>query len=568
LASGGRRSSEAKDSPGLQALLANTPSSDVPASSNAADNHTVPASPSILERLVSGGGGVTPTSSLSRQASTEGNRGSISQDAPGLQALLANAPSADHPIAGNSLSDATAATSGGSLPGGQGRSLILERLVSGGSPAVSASQNGSPVRAGVSNTASSNDSTQEITLATILAKPPMASPNVASTGTPSKTSPLLQQLQQPVQGVSGNNNNKILSSPARHPPSMSPSSRQPPKSLPQPAQSPGGRNSFSMPQSPSAKTQTQSTLQQQLMQPPGLRVQQVLQQQQQQPTVTMVTVPVVGDILAVSGQTSQGQQPQQHILTNGIVSNGQQQQATQGNQQPSVVNLQNLLQSGVVVSSSNNAGVQPNTVQLQIPGLASPVTLSLANVQQQQDGNQGQGMLVAQQQQPQKTTKLATTSGGVVFQQATGNSFIQLPQQPAIKVSSPQQQVLQVRQGSGQAVTGQQQQQVFLQMQGQPMIVRTLPQAVATAASLGASANMVQVNHTLKSPPPPLPTAATGGLPAAATPSPQTPGVPQSPSGSSVASLASPQPAGAGDVTTAQQQLKISHRTGRKQSLK
>lgn len=509
---------------------------------------------------------------------------SLSQDAPGLQALLANAPSADNPNPSNS----SGVNQASGMTTAAGSSSLLERLVSRGqvqggpTSSLSAAATASPqqqaqlglsrslpVSSALTPITNNNggggnnaiaDSTQEITLAAILAKPPAsvansvqqrppsASPSPSprpmtpsSAASPSKASPLLQQLQQPVQQAPTRQILQAASqavaqqqqaSPLRQlQPPMSPAKQQQQR-MAQPSPSP--TRSFSLP-SPRG--------QQQLMQPPIVQQQRNLSQQQQQSIlsatlqqspqqqilqqgqqgqVSMVTVPV--QELVSAGQQQQGQ------LTNGLTVNSANgpitaQQHQQQPHQQNVVSLQNLLQSGVVqvsagnVTASNQSG--NNMVQLSIPGLQAPVTLSVnlptasiavndaGQVQQQQAQQQGiiitsQPNFIAQQkggsvvtsmgkfvqqQQPQAVTTVNTSGGQQVLLQQTsaGNSsFIQLPQQPSSTVKTAQNNILK----SAMAAHKQQQQQQgqqqaqFVQVRqagGQSQVLLQVPQGQAHA---------------------------------------------------------------------------------------
>ena len=120
-----------------------------------------------------------------------------------------------------------------------------------------------------------------------------------------------------------------------------------------------------------------------------------------------------------------------------------------------MVSLQNLLQGGMAVQVSQHQQVS-NTipVQLNIPGLSAPVTLSL-NVQDQQ-----QHVQQAQQQQPQTpkmvptstvvTLATTSTSGAGTMLINQGNNIIQLPQQPTASVINPS--IATMRTPTGQTV--------------------------------------------------------------------------------------------------------------------
>ena len=188
----------------------------------------------------------TSPSSLRRSSESPAQVAQVSppvETAGTLSALLADTPAADKPLAGSSL------VSGNSL---------LERLVSGtaqsGLSASASSSNLSPaasqlpsVQTGggaVGGGGQSNGGGEEITLQSLLSGP-------AKVQSPSKVSPLLQQLQQPVQSYPAS-----LTSP-RHPPPS-----------PRPVTSPRQVT----PPSPSrANNPAMSALQQQLMQPPAPR---------------------------------------------------------------------------------------------------------------------------------------------------------------------------------------------------------------------------------------------------------------------------------------------------------
>ena len=184
----------------------------------------------------------SPSSSLRRSSESPGQISQVSpplETAGTLSALLADTPAADKPLAGSSL-----VQSGNSL---------LERLVSGTAQAgISASaSNLSPaasqlpsVQTGGGQTGQSNGGGEEITLQSLLSGP-------AKVQSPSKVSPLLQQLQQPVQSYPAS-----LTSP-RHPPPS-----------PRPVSSP---RSQVTPPSPSRAGPAMSALQHQLMQPPAPR---------------------------------------------------------------------------------------------------------------------------------------------------------------------------------------------------------------------------------------------------------------------------------------------------------
>jgi hypothetical protein len=494
----------------------------------------------------------------------------LSQDSPGLQALLANTPSADNPClqvnlensdlirainAGVNIANPNGnvqVSSGGTVGISVGSGSLLEQLVKGQaittiagnishgttnmvnasvlSPIARSLPN--PIASPSSTTASliqnnhqqnlstsslPADSTNDITLATLLAKPitPGASGiqhQSQNNVSPAKMSPLLQQLQQPIPPPRPMTNSSLpsprqpapgMTSPRRPPTTPSPSrmnqSQQPTRS---PRPSP---TSFTLQQQSPRSQQhgTMSVLQQQLMQQPNKQTNSILSAQLQQPLnlpPSQVPIPVqelisgnnnhLSNATSISGAANDiSSHSQNTIALNGVIGNGSQQQQNQ------VVSLQNLLQSGVVQVSNICSGnyVQHMTsgintmagsatasipVQLSIPGLSAPVTLSVnlpaSNIPTVPSGTTShetatvnnsvssvllggnnvllanQGSLLGQQQgigSQQKTVTVSTvggkyvtnnhsalgltasSSGGVFLQGSTGN-IIHLPQQP------------------------------------------------------------------------------------------------------------------------------------------
>ena len=338
-----------------------------------------------------------------------------SHEAPGLQALLANTPSADNPGGGH-----------GDLVGnGNASPSLLERLVSG-QPVSSSPGNPHATSLSRSNSLAANPDTtkyeNEITLAALLAKPSTTTltQRTVNNGlsSPVKMSPLLQQLQQPIP-------------PLRSMSGASPSSLPSPR---RPASSPS-------PRATQTRSPRPSPTRQPLMQAPaGGKAASILSTQLQQPLNVPGSSAATVSSASSNGISSFAAQPSTASLTsNGLVgANGG------GQQQPqNVVSLQNLLQcemanivQPIQVSSSaapsGNGGA--TALQLQIPGLSLPVTLSVNLPQEQQGGpvnNQTPKNLV------NVGGKLVTTSnsqgsGQVLFQGSTG--IIQLPQQPASNV--------------------------------------------------------------------------------------------------------------------------------------
>lgn len=352
-----------------------------------------------------------PPNSIVRSLSDSAGASKINTDAPNLQALLSsNSVNENNVIPvelGNNNGTSNSSSSGGSL---------LERLVSG-QPINPVNSNISPVNNSVpspitsrslSNSGGGSDSDQ-ITLAALLSKPvqnmsPLAvapSPSSSSQqqmGSPTKASPLIQQLQQPIP-------------PPRTPLQQLPQSprQQPSPRMTSPRPQGNAVTSSPQPQQSSGVVQrTGSSLQQQLMQPPKSQ------------SASLVSVPLpVQDI---------------NNLHNGIVSSNVSSAPTANG--GNVVSLQNLLQGGMAVQVSQSQTSNSIPVQLSIPGLSAPVTLSL-NVPDQQLQPTVQPQV--QQQQPQQklvptstvvTVAAASSSGGTVLI-PQGSNIIQLPQQPA-----------------------------------------------------------------------------------------------------------------------------------------
>ena len=494
----------------------------------------------------------------------------LSQDAPGLQALLANTPSADNPglqvsLGSNNLIGAigsgessianlntniqVSSSAGVGIPVGSGS--LLEQLVKGQvitTVATNISQGATnivnssvlspiarslpnPIASPSSTTASiiqnnhqpnmnnsslPADSTNDITLATLLAKPitpgtsgiQHQSQNHAS---PAKMSPLLQQLQQPIpppRPIASSSlpspRQSTITSPRRPPTTPSPS-RMNPSQQPIRSPRPSPTNFTLQQQSPRSQQHgNMSVLQQQLMQQPNKHSNSILSAQLQQPLslpVSQVPIPVQELIsgshnnlntntISTGAANNISNHSQNTVALNGIIGNGSQQQQNQ------VVSLQNLLQSGVVqvssvptsgtyvqqvstgVSTQTSTGTASIPVQLSIPGLSAPVTLSvnlpassIPTVPSGTSPNDGlavnnslssvlvggnsvlvanQGPILGQQQSiggQQKTVTVssvgakyvtnnhsalgltASSSGGVFLQGAAGN-IIHLPHQP------------------------------------------------------------------------------------------------------------------------------------------
>ena len=326
-----------------------------------------------------------PSPATAASPSCEGGSGALS-------ALLADTPAADKPLPPGLAASSVSSNS------------LLERLVSGGQhQTVSSNSNLSPAASQLPSVqhavgggsglvgATSNGSTstnEEITLQSLLSHPP------AKVQSPNKVSPLLQQLQQPVQSAtSPRTSYPTLTSPRHHPPA----SPRPGVTSPRPAQSP---RSINPPTSPAVSSM--SALQQQLMQPPaprypvtthsilsahltapprnssatataagqpGMMIVSNNAQQHQAPTQQVVSVALPeqngANNVATGGQTVQLVQQSQQPVQLVSAAAGQQVQLVQQNQpQVQLVNhhVNNTVQ--LVQNNSGPAGGQPGQVQL------------------------------------------------------------------------------------------------------------------------------------------------------------------------------------------------------------
>ena len=243
-----------------------------------------------------------------------------------LSALLADTPAADKPLPAGSS-------------GSSGNSL-LERLVSGGQQphAVSVNSNLSPAASQLPSVQSgpghgaSNGSGEEITLQSLLSHP-------AKVQSPSKVSPLLQQLQQPVQSGSVS----PRSCPGLTSPRAGVTSPRPGHTLHSPLQSPRPLNP---PPSPSSRAGPMSALQQQLMQPPAPRY----------PVHTSHSI-LSAHLTAPPRNSNTTATAQSQIMTGLVVSNTQQHAAQPGQ----VVSVALADQNSV---AANGSGGTQQTVQL------------------------------------------------------------------------------------------------------------------------------------------------------------------------------------------------------------
>ena len=274
---------------------------------------------------------------------------------------------------------------------------LLERLMAGNSNS-SNSPNLNPLAGQVPSVAtppqanggnnSGSSESNDITLAALLSNPPKSA--VAS-NSPSKMSPLLQQLQQPVQTVPPRLYASAggLTSP-KHPPSSPRTNATSPRSI-QPAQSPRSV----LPASPrqSSAASSASSLQQQLMQPPASAPRY---------STPVTTHSILSAQLSQPPRSAGGHHQQQALMavtSQGLVPVSAQQQQLQPQQQQHLVQVSQgqILHvahtgsggGGGQVLHVSQAAQQPQQVQLQVaaghPG--NPVQVQLG---QPAAGNQVQ----------------------------------------------------------------------------------------------------------------------------------------------------------------------------------
>jgi len=402
--------------------------------------------------------------------------------APSLQALLSEDKSSSVSIA--SASNTT----------------LLERLMAGGSNPVSlSSPNLNPLASQIPNVVAqqpgvngSNSDSNDITLAGLLSNPPRSA---GTNNSPTKMSPLLQQLQQPVvQSVHSRLYQTGLTSP-KQPPASPRTNVTSPRSI-QPAQSP--RSVL-----PGSPRQSNPVVHQQLMQPPAPRyptptTHSILSAQLSQPprssnvsllqnsqglmaVTSQGLVPVSNQQNLV--QVSQGQilhvsQPGMgsqilHVSQSGVLQNQSQmlqvQQASQSpilqlqqqqQNQPTMVSvsLQDLVNSGnnavngtmsqggiVTLGQVGQVQLQSIPVQLSIPGHNQPITFSVSlpeghqqGLGQVTNGSVNQQMIVNNTAKPGSVTvssvgKLVNgpAGSGTVMLQGPSGNIIHLPAQAA-----------------------------------------------------------------------------------------------------------------------------------------
>jgi len=342
--------------------------------------------------------------------------------AASLSALLADTPAADKPLppgtAGvansNSNSLLERLVSGSHL--GTSHSSHLQQTNSSSNLTPAASQLPS-IHAQHHNSSSnvSNGSSEEITLQSLLSHPSKVPPSQS----PTKHSPLLQQLQQPVQ--SGHQARLYQPQPGLTSPRQLPPSPRPMVTSPRPAQSPRHNH----PPSP----RPTSALQQQLMQPPAPRY----------PTATSQHSILSAHLTAPPRTT-----PHSPLLAGLVVSQPHHATSTQ---QVVSVSLSDLQSSMTNTSSVANGAVGQvvHTQQLSmVPGQVQQVQLVNQGTGQHQvqlvsqAGGQHQVQLVNQGTSSQHQVQLVNQAG-------IGQHQVQLVNQ-----GSGQHQVQLVNQGSGQ----------------------------------------------------------------------------------------------------------------------
>jgi len=491
--------------------------------------------------------------------------------APGLHALLADTPAADKPVSGASVM-------------ANSNSTLLERLVSGGSQPVSSLPSGSslsqvatqlptvPSQHAPANNPTPPADSNEITLAALLGNPPKSQPVATSPTKSVQMSPLLQQLQQPIQPV---NPSRLYPSPGltspRQPTTPSPQpiltsprhapSPRPLQPVPSPRPPPSPRTStlhhqLMQPPAPRYTIPTQSILSAQLSAPitPRSTTQSLLSQQLQQPPHNLLHQP---PLIATHSSPSIVSVTLQDLNANNAVTNINSMNTVNGTVtvatprplattavQPGIVNL-----GGVQLQASPGQPVLVNQgtipVQVSIPGHTQPITFSVNlpdhNQQHISNGSVAQAPVIvssATSKVPHGSHAVTVSSvgkfvsngptPGTVVLQGPGGNIIQLPQQPAqpgqvgqFTSIKPAPQLASVVRTSGVMVR--QPSPLLVQMpQTQPIqIVRSVPVNQPTI-NCGALQGVGQ--RTIASPSPQGP------------PTPQTPGVPPSP-----ASVTSPQ---------------------------
>merc|ERR1719431_262608 len=384
----------------------------------------------------------------------------------GLSALLADTPAADKPLppgaAGVSNSNSNS---------------LLERLVSGSHLGTShsshpqqtnSSSNLTPAASQLpsihtqhhnsSSNVSTNGSSEEIRLQSLLSHPSKVPPNQS----PTKHSPLLQQLQQPVQ--SGHQARIYTPQPGLTSPRQLPPSPRANVTSPRPAQSPR----HSLPPSP----RPTSALQQQLMQPPAPRY----------PTATSQHSILSAHLTAPPRST-----PHSPLLTGLVVT---QPHHTTSNQQVVSVSLSDLQSSMTTTSSVGNGAVVHAQQLNMVPG----------QVQQVQLVNQGTGQHQVQlvsQAGGQHQVQLVNQGSGHQVQlvnQGSGQHQVQLVNQG----SSGQHQVQLVNQsGSGQVQLVNQSQSGQMQLVnqvagqgGQQIMVNNVPMQLSISHPVSFSVNL------------------------------------------------------------------------------
>jgi len=401
--------------------------------------------------------------------------------AASLSALLADTPAADKPLppgtAGvansNSNSLLERLVSGSHL--GTSHSSHLQQTNSSSNLTPAASQLPS-IHAQHHNSSSnvSNGSSEEITLQSLLSHPS----KVPSSQSPTKHSPLLQQLQQPVQ--SGHQARLYQPQPGLTSPRQLPPSPRPMVTSPRPVQSPRHNH----PPSP----RPTSALQQQLMQPPAPRY----------PTATSQHSILSAHLTAPPRTT-----PHSPLLAGLVVSQPHHATSTQ---QVVSVSLSDLQSNMTNTSSVANGAVGQvvHTQQLSmVPGQVQQVQLVNQGSQHQvqlvsQAGGQHQVQLVNQAGIGQHQVQLVNQGSGQhqvqLVNQGTGQHQVQLVNQG----TSGQHQVQLVNQaGAGQVQLVNQGQSGQMQLVnqvggqgGQQIMVNNVPMQLSISHPVSFSVNL------------------------------------------------------------------------------
>ena len=293
---------------------------------------------------------------------------------------------------------------------------------------------------------------QEITLQSLLSHPAKVQPHQSPS--PSKVSPLLQQLQQPVQSAT---------SPRTYPPGLT-SPRHPPASprtgvtSPRPAQSP---RQINPPQSPGTRAPTPgpiSALQQQLMQPPA-------------PRYPVTTQSILSSYLTVQPRNVNAATASAQSLLN--------------TSQSQVVSVS--LDQGGVANGGASATVATPTVQLVQQPVQQPVQL-VSNTGQVQLVNQQQLQVVNHHVNNVQLVNNSTSASGQAVQSVQGVQNVQLVNQ-----QGNLQQVQLVNQVGGGSVAGGQQ----IMVNNVPMLLSSSPHVQFSVNLADTQSNSIVTHATL-----------------------------------------------------------------------